>query len=103
MPSRGLRSSSFLFSFFFFALIFIDGLSGRAVGQATEKKTYSSPESHVGNRPYLRDQLDRNWNLRGRGVPPGESAGVPGLRSYRQKMTQEAPRAATPPPSSPVL
>ena len=58
----------------------------------------SSPESG-GDRPYLRDRVGWNWNQRGRGVPPGESAARLRFRAYQQKMAMRARRAAaTPPP-----
>ena len=51
-------------------------------------------EERGGNRPYLRDRLEWNWNQRGRSVPRGESAAGLRFRAYRQKMAMRAQRAA---------
>ena len=120
MASRGLRSPRFVFFVIFFAaLVFLfggvsgGGFLGSAFGQKSGEKTTSSPPSAKSgqksgkepNRPYLRDHLHWNWNLRGRTVPRGESAAGLRFRAYRQKMAMRASRAAaaahsTPPPTS---
>src|ERR1035441_85060 len=120
MASRGLRSPRFAFFVIFFAaLVFLfggvcgGGFLGSAFGQKSGEKTTSSPPSAKSgqksakepNRPYLRDHLHWNWNLRGRTVPRGESAAGLRFRAYRQKMAMRASRAAaaahsTPPPTS---
>src|ERR1039458_5609859 len=120
MASRGLRSPRFVFFVIFFAaLVFLfggvfgGGFLGSPFGQKAGKKTTSSPPSAKSgqksgkepNRPYLRDHLHWNWNLRGRTVPRGESAAGLRFRAYRQKMAMRASRAtaaanSTPPPMS---
>src|SRR3982074_3116048 len=103
MACRGLRSSLFIFlvivggaSVFFFSWF-----SGRAFGQESDNKaTHSSPRERGGDRPYLRDRLEWNWNERGRSVPRGESAAGLRFRAYRQKMAMRAERAAHPPKRS---
>ena len=111
MASRGVRSSLFIFFVIFFAAfvflsggVFSGGFLGSAFGQESGKKTNStSAEERDGDRPYLRDRLDWNWNQRGRNVPSGESAAGLRFRAYQQKMAMRAQRAAasatsTPPP-----
>src|ERR1700687_3412986 len=118
MSSRGVRSLLFL-SIFFCAFVFLfggvfsGGFSGRAFGQEFGRKTTypASPERSQersqergkesgGDRPYLRDRLNWNWNQRGRSVPRGESAAGLRFRAYQQKMAMRAQRAAaTPPPA----
>jgi hypothetical protein len=122
MGSRGLRSFRFIFFVIFFVAfgfllnrVFGGGFLGSAFGQKSGEKTTSSPpsaksgqksgEERGGARPYLRDHLHWNWNLRGRTVPRGESAAGLRFRAYRQKMAMRASRAAaaansTPPPMS---
>ena len=100
MGSRGLRSPRFIFIFFaafVFLLggIFGGGFLGSAFGQKFGEKTTSSPpsakrgqwsgEERGGVRPYLRDHLHWNWNLRGRTLPRGKSAAGLRFRAYRRK------------------
>jgi hypothetical protein len=106
MASRGVRSLLVsLFFDLFFAFVFLfggdlsGGFLGSAFGQEAGRKTthsasQSRDEERNGDRPYLRDQLDWNWNQRGRSVPRGESAAGLRFRAYRQKMTMRAQRAA---------
>jgi hypothetical protein len=114
MASRGVRSSLFIFFVIFFAaFVFLFGgvSSGGFLGSVLaqdpgRKTTYSSSqessqergqargEERDGDRPYLRDRLDWNWNQRGRSVPPGESAAGLRFRAYQQKMAMRAQRAA---------
>jgi hypothetical protein len=98
-----VRSSPFIFFFIFFAAfvflfsgVFGGEFLGSAFGQEFGKKTNStSAEERGGDRPYLRDQLEWNWNQRGRTVPGGESAAGLRFRAYRQKMAMRAQRAAS--------
>jgi hypothetical protein len=88
MACRGLRSSaSIFFVIFCGASVFLfSWLSGRAFGQESDSKTtHSSPRERDGDRPYLRDRLDWNWNQRGRTVPRGESAAGLRFRAYQQR------------------
>src|SRR5271166_3849669 len=106
MSCRGVCLSRFLFLVFFFAALtlllggsFGDGLAGRAFGQVDGRKgtPSASPardEQGAGERPYLRDRLEWNWNQRGRTVPPGESAAGLRFRAYRQKMDLRSARLA---------
>ena len=115
MASRGLRSPRFIFIFFAASVFLFGGFWGSAFGQKFGEKTTSSPpsansgeksgqrsgEERGGDRPYLRDHVHWNWNLRGRTVPRGESAAGLRFRAYRQKMAMRASRAtaaATHPP-----
>jgi hypothetical protein len=108
MASRDVRSSLFIvFVIFFAAFVFLFGggfrgeFLGSAFGQESGKKTNSSSaQERDGDRPYLRDQLEWNWNQRGRTVPGGESAAGLRFRAYRQKMAMRAQRAGAPPPAS---
>src|SRR5208337_4722175 len=118
MACRGVCSSRFLFFVIFFAVfvfLFGGGLSsvivaaafGQEPGNPTPHSASSEKggERRAGDRPYLRDDLSWNWNLRGRTVPRGESAAGLRFRAYRQKMAMRASRAAaaansTPPPMS---
>jgi hypothetical protein len=109
MASRGVRSLLvFVFFDVFFAFVFLfggdfsGGFLGSAFGQESGgKTTYSAPVERAGDRPYLRDQLDWNWNQRGRSVPRGESAAGLRFRAYRQKMAMRAERAAANAASTP--
>jgi hypothetical protein len=102
MASRDVRSSTFIFFFIFFVAfvflfsgVFAGEFLGSAFGQESGGKTNStSAEERDGDRPYLRDQLEWNWNQRGRTVPGGESAAGLRFRAYRQKMAMRAQRAA---------
>jgi hypothetical protein len=110
MASLGLRSSRFIFFVIFFAafVFLFGGFLGKAFGQEADRKTnYSASlaraEERDGHRPYLRDDLNWNWNQRGRTVPGGKSAAGLRFRAYQQKMAMRAQRAAasanaTPPP-----
>ena len=98
MASRGLRSSHFAI-FVAFAL-FSGGFSLRAFGQEFDRKTTASHQENTADHPYRRDDLNSNWNRRGRTVPGGESAAALRSRAYRQKMALRAWRAASPPLSS---
>ena len=98
MASRGLRSSYFAI-FVAFAL-FSGGFSLRAFGQEVDRKTTASHQENTADHPYRRDDLNSNWNRRGRTVPGGESAAALRSRAYRQKMALRAWRAASPPLSS---
>ncbi len=103
MASRGVRSSRFIFFVIFFAaLVFpFSGFLGSAFGQESDSKTkYSSPRDNAGDRPYLRDRLEWNWNQRGRSAPRGESAAGRRFRAYQQKMAMRAWRATPPPKQS---
>src|SRR5208337_1464085 len=106
MACRGLCASRFIFFVIFLAAFvfhFGGGFSSVfvAVGQEPLRKTYSSAGGRGGDRPYLRDQLNSNWNQRGRSVPPGESAAGLRFRAYRQKMAMRARRAAANAASTP--
>ncbi|HYW36968.1 MAG TPA: hypothetical protein VE957_02555 [Terriglobales bacterium] len=110
MASLGLRSSRFIFFVIFFAafVFLFGGFLSKAFGQEADRKTnYSASlaraEERDGHRPYLRDDLNWNWNQRGRTVPGGKSAAGLRFRAYQQKMAMRAQRAAasanaTPPP-----
>ena len=109
MSCRGVRSSRFIFfAIVFSAFVFLGELCGGgfmdlAFGQKSSAKTdHSSTDERDGNRPYLRERFDWNWNQRGRSVP-SESAAELRFRAYQQKMAMRAWRAAaraqtTPPP-----
>jgi hypothetical protein len=97
MACRGLRASLFIFFVIFggASVFLFSSFSGRAFGQESDSKTtHSSPRERDGERPYLRDRLDWNWNERGRTVPRGESAAGRRFRAYQQKMAMRAQRAA---------
>src|SRR4030081_412949 len=97
MACRGVRSSLFIFFVIFggASVFLFSCFSGMALGQELDTKTTpSSPRELDGNRPYLRDRLDWNWNQRGRTLPRGESAAGLRFRAYRQKMAMRAERAA---------
>src|SRR6202171_5887041 len=102
MACRGVRSAPFsFFVIFFTAFVFLfgvivnSGFLGRALGQESDSKnTHSSPRDRDGDRPYLRDRLEWNWNQRGRTVPRGESSAGLRFRAYQQKMAMRAQRAA---------
>jgi hypothetical protein len=69
----------------------------RAFGQELgANSANSSHQNHERDRSYRRDDLNWNWNRRGRTVPGGESAAGLRLRAYRQKMALRALRAASP-------
>src|SRR5258707_12103781 len=99
MASRDLR-----FSLIVFFVIFggasdslFSWFSGRAFGQESDNKTtHSAVRENRGDRPYLRDRLEWNWNQRGRSVPGWESAAGLRFRAYQQKMTMRAERATHP-------
>jgi len=99
MASRDLR-----FSLIVFFVIFggasdslFSWFSGRAFGQESDNKTtHSAVRENSGDRPYLRDRLEWNWNQRGRSVPGWESAAGLRFRAYQQKMTMRAERATHP-------
>ena len=84
MACRGLGSSLFIFFVIFggASVFLFSWFSGRAFGQESDSKTtHSSVRERDGDRPYLRDRLDWNWNQRDRTLPRGESAaGVSGLQ-----------------------
>ncbi len=97
MACRGVRSSFFIFFVIFGAasVFLFSWFSGGAFGQESDSKTtHSSPRERDGDRPYLRDRLEWNWNQRGRTLPRGESAAGLRFRAYRQKMAMRAERAA---------
>src|SRR6266852_1676158 len=97
MACRSVRSSLFIFFVIFgCASVFLfSWFSGRALGQESDSKTtHSSPRGRDGDRPYLRDRLDWNWNQRGRTLPRGESAAGLRFRAYQQKMAMRVKRAA---------
>jgi hypothetical protein len=97
MACRSVRSSVFIFFVIFggASVFLFSWSSGRAFGQESDSKTtHSSPRGRDGDRPYLRDRLDWNWNERGRSVPRGESAAGLRFRAYQQKMALRAQRAA---------
>ncbi len=89
MASRGAGSS--LVAFF---VIFLTLFSNNISGQESDRKSNSSAETRGGDRPYLRDDLNWNWNQRGRSVPGREPAAGLRFRAYQQKMTMRAQRAA---------
>jgi hypothetical protein len=96
MANRALRS---FFIIGFAVALFEGGFSVRAFGQESAgKATDFSHQENDGDRPYRRDDLNWNWNQRGRTVPPGESAAGLRFRAYRQKMAMRAARAAAHPP-----
>src|ERR1019366_9106210 len=108
MACCGLRSLRSIFFVIFFAFVFLfggdfsGGFLGSASGQESGRKTtYSAPVEHDGDRPYLRDRLNWNWNQRGRSVPRGESAAGLRFRAYQQKMAMRAQRAAANAASTP--
>src|SRR5260370_40156677 len=97
MACRSVRSSLFIFFVIFgCASVFLfSWFSGRALGQESDTKTtHSSPRGRDGDRPYLRDRLDWNWNQRGRTLPRGESAAGLRFRAYQQKMAMPVKRGA---------
>src|ERR1700692_1671401 len=97
MACRSVRSSLFIFFVVFggASVFLFSWFSGRAFGQDSDSNTtHSSPRGRDGDRPYLRDRLEWNWNQRGRSVPGGESAAGLRFRAYRQKMAMRAQRAA---------
>jgi hypothetical protein len=103
MACRGLRFSLFVVFVIFggASVSLLTWFSGSAFGQESDNKTtHSSLRENDGDRPYLRDRLEWNWNERGRTVPRGESAARLRFRAYRQKMAMRAKRA-TPPPAFP--
>jgi hypothetical protein len=100
MACRGFRLSRLVFFVIFFAVfvLLFGGSLGGAFGQESGRKTnypasQARAEERDGDRPYLRDRLDWNWNQRGRTVA-GESAARLRFRAYRQKMAMRAERAA---------
>src|SRR5713226_8426258 len=110
MACRSVRSSLFIFFVIFggASVFLFSWFSGRAFGQESDRKTTHSSRERDGDRPYLRDRLEWNWNERGRTVPRGESAAGLRFRAYRQKMAMGTARAAanansapSPAPSSP--
>src|SRR5258708_17466701 len=107
MACRSLRSSLSILIIITFAFVFLGGVFsgdflGRAFAQESDGKTSSSSssQSRGGDRPYLRDRLEWNWNQRGRSVPPGKSAAGLRFRAYQQKMAMRARRATYPPKQS---
>jgi hypothetical protein len=97
MACRGLRSSLFIFFVIFggASVFLFSWFSGRAFGQESDSKTtHSSVRERDGDRPYLRDRLDWNWNQRDRSLLRGESAAGLRFRAYNQKMAMRAERAA---------
>ncbi len=97
MACRSVRSSPFIFFVIFggASVFLFSWFSGRAFSQESDSKTtHSSPRERDGDRPYLRDRLDWNWNQRGRTSPRGESAAGLRFRAYQQKMAMRAARAA---------
>src|SRR6202140_980548 len=97
MACRCFRSSFFIFVIIFggASVFLFSWFSGRAFGQESDTKTtHSSPRGRDGDRPYLRDRLDWNWNERGRSVPRGESAAGLRFRAYQQKMAMRVQRTA---------
>src|SRR6202163_2182511 len=97
MACRGVRFSLFIFFVIFggASVFLFSWFSGRAFGQESDSKpAHSSSRERDGDRPYLRDRLDWNWNERGRILPRGESAAGLRFRAYRQKMAMRAQRAA---------
>src|SRR6202521_4832886 len=97
MACRGLRSSLFIFFVIFggASVFLFSWFSGRAFGQESDSKTtHSSFRERDGDRPYLRDLLDWNWNQRDRSLPRGRIGGGVRFRAYNQKMAMRAERAA---------
>src|SRR6266478_7888332 len=103
MACRSLHTSLSILIVIVFAFVFLGGgLSGDFLGSAfaqeSDRKTSSSSsQSRGGDRPYLRDRLEWNWNQRGRSVPLGKSAAGLRFRAYQQKMAMRAQRATYPP------
>src|SRR5229473_360495 len=97
MACRSVRSSPFIFFVIFggASVFLFSWFSARAFGQESDSKTtHSSPRERDGDRPYLRDRLEWNWNQRGRTVPGEKSAAGLRFRAYQQKMAMRAERAA---------
>ncbi len=107
MACRGFRFSRFIFFLIFsaafafhfgggFSTVFVAAAFGQEPGNQTPSASFSEKgsEERAGNRPYLRDDLNWNWNQRGRSVPRGESAAGLRFRAYQQKMAMRARRAA---------
>jgi len=99
--SRSIFSAISVAAFVFlfagsFSGVFLAVALGQEPGSKTPHSSSSekSNEERDGNRPYLRDRLDWNWNERGRTVPGGESAAGLRFRAYQQKMAMRARRAA---------
>src|ERR1700676_2749601 len=93
MACRSVRSSLFIFFVIFggASVFLFSWFSGRAFGQESDSKaTHSSPRERDGDRPYLRDRLDWNWNERGRTVPRGGSAAERPFGGYKQQMGMAA-------------
>src|SRR6266853_5400960 len=100
MACRGVRSSFLIFFVIFggASAFLFSSFSGVALGQESDSKTtHSSPHERDGDRPYLRDRLDWNWNQRGRTLPRGESAAGLRFRAYQQKMAMRVKRTTYPP------
>jgi len=81
MACRSLHTSLSILIVIVFAFVFLGGVFsgdflGSAFAQESDRKTSSSSsQSRGGDRPYLRDRLEWNWNQRGRSVPSGEIGG----------------------------
>src|SRR6202049_4258646 len=88
MACRGLRSSLFIFFVIFggASVFLFSWFSGRAFGQESDSKTtHCSVRERDGDRPYLRDRLDWNWNQRDRSLLRGESAAGLRFRAYNHE------------------
>src|SRR5271166_4090966 len=93
MASRGLRSSFVILCAFAWLSV---RLSVPVFAQGLNSKlTHSSHRNRDVDRPYTRDDLNANWNQRGRTVPGRESAAGLRFRAYRQKMALRALRTAS--------
>src|ERR1700675_3842040 len=95
MASLSPRAPRFVVSILGFALVLAGGFFVSAFAQDAGQKAAipSQPQRGGENRPYRRDDLDSNWNQRGRSVPGGKPAAALRLRAYRQKMAMRAQRA----------
>src|ERR1700688_587233 len=95
MASLSPRAPRFVVSILGFALVLAGGFFVSAFPQDAGQKAAipSQPQRGGENRPYRRDDLDSNWNQRGRSVPRGKPAAALRLRAYRQKMAMQEERA----------
>jgi hypothetical protein len=78
-----------------------NGLGARNASRQQSMEEYTGDRSdRPSYRRYLRNDLDWNWNQRGRSLPSGQSAAELRFRAYRQKMAMRAARAAANPKST---
>ncbi len=79
------------FALRFACLLLLSGAGAAAFPQSSHL-TGSSDEREV-NPPYRRDNLESNWNRRGRQIPTGSAAELR-LRAYQSKLMMRTVRAA---------